>query len=434
MMKTLRIMFLGSFAIGLLIVAGLIAASAAAEGETEATVHVDSATIAIDGDASLDVEVLGVGPPGLGAWSVDIGFDDSVVAAIGCDPDNGSVCNPAFSVNSARVVGASANGLDGDTLLATLHFRCVELGSSPLTLTNNVIADATIGGPGPQDLKTVLQNGNITCQEAVPIPTSTPLPPPPPGGGGGATFVTANGVYRGDIAGGGTIEAVVSSDGSGISSIRIDGFNTVCGLISQIVTVNPPAPIQNNHFETLFYNGDDIIIVTGDFLSSNTIEGVISISPEDLECVQAPRTFVLSLVTPAGSAPPAAPDGGTAGGGRLPSAGLGDGPTDWSMINWYIAGLIGAGIAWLIAGLSGAGLALSGRGRSNARVSNSRAKRRNDGGIPPFVTLRPRPAKPVVHRSAPVAPRGEAPRPAPRFEPRADGMPSFVSLRRRRIR
>ncbi|MEX2157831.1 MAG: hypothetical protein WEB04_00305 [Dehalococcoidia bacterium] len=431
MMKTLRILFLGSFAMGLLIVASLIGASAAAEGETEATVHVDSATIAIDGDASVDVEVLGVGPPGLGAWSVDIGFDDTVVAAIGCDPDNGSVCNPAFSVNAARVVGADPNGLEGDTLLATLRFRCVELGSSPLTLTNNVIADATVGGPGPQDLKTVVQNGNITCQEAIPIPTSTPAvppPPPPPPGGGGATFVKANGVYRGDIAGGGTIEAVVSSDGSGISSIRIDGFNTVCGLISQIVTVNPPAPIQNNHFETLFYNGDDVVTVSGNFLSSNTIEGIISIFPEDLECVQPPRTFVLSLVPPAGAAPSSPP------GGSLPSAGLGSGPTDWSMINWYIAGLIGAGIAWLIAGLSGAGLALSGRGRSNARVSNSRAKRRNDGGIPPFVALRPRPAKPVVHRSAPVAPRGEAPRPAPRFEPRADGMPSFVSLRRRRIR
>lgn len=432
MMKTLRIMFLGSFAIGLLIVAGLIAASAAAEGETEATLHIDSATIAIDGDANVDLEVLGVGPPGLGAWSVDIGFDDTLVAAIGCDPDNGSVCNPAFSVNSARVVGASASGLQGDTLLATLRFRCVDLGTSPLTLTIQVLADATIGNP--QELKTVVQNGSITCQEAVPIPTSTPVPPPPPTGSGGATFVTANGVYRGDIAGGGTIEVHVTSDGSGLSSIKIDGFNTVCGLISQVVSVNPPAPIQNNHFETVFYNGDDVLFLTGDFLSSNTIEGVISISPEDLECVQPPRSYVLSLVTPAGSAPPAAPGSGAPARGSLPSAGLGSGPTDWSMINWYIAGLIGAGIAWLIAGLSGAGLALSGRGRSNARVSNSRTKRRNDGGIPPFVALRPRPAKPVVHRSAPVAPRGEGPRPAPRFDPRADGMPSFVSLRRRRIR
>ena len=432
-MKTLRVMFLGSLSVGLLIVAGLIAASAAAEGTTEATLHVDSATIAIDGDANVELEALGVGAPGLGAWSVDIVFDDTVVAAIGCDPDNGSVCNPAFSVNSARVTGASANGMEGDTLLATLRFRCVDLGSSPLTLIINVMADATIGDPQP--LKTVIENGNITCQEAIPIPPSTPAPPPPPPGSGGATFVIANGVYKGDIAGGGTIEAVVSSDGSGISSIRIDGFNTVCGLISQVVTLSPPAPIQNNFFEIVFFNGDDVIIVTGDFLSSNTIEGVISIFPEDLECVQAPRTFVLSLV-PAAGAPPAAPvsPGGTAPGGRLPSAGLGSGPTDWNMINWYIAGLIGAGIAWLIAGLSGAGLALSGRGRANGRVSNSRAKRRDDGGIPPFVALRPRPAKPAVHRSAPVAPAGGAPRPAPRFEPRADGMPSFVSLRRRRIR
>ena len=431
-MKTLRIMFLGSLAIGLLIVAGLIAASASAEGETEATLHVDSATIAVDGDANVDVEVLGVGPPGLGAWSVDIGFDDSVVAAISCDPFNGGVCNPAFSVNSARVTGASANGLDGDTLLVTLRFRCVALGSSPLTLTINVVADATIGDP--QELKTVIQNGNITCQEAVPIPTATPTlpPPPPPPDGGGATFVMANGVYRGDIAGGGTIEVHVTSDGSGLSSIKIDGFNTVCGLISQVVTLNPPAPIQNNHFETVFYNGDDVLFLTGDFLSSNTIEGVISISPEDLECVQPPRSYVLSLVAPA--APPGNPPAGGVTGGSLPSAGLGGGPADWNMINWYIAGLIGAGIAWLIAGLSGAGLALSGRGRSPARMSNSRA-RRNDGSIPPFVALRPRPAKPAVRRSAPVAPMPrEASRPAPRFEPGPDGMPSFVSLRRRRIR
>lgn len=430
-MKTLRIMFVGSIAIGLLIVAGLIAASAAAEGETEATLHIDSATLAIDGDASVDVEVFGVGDPGLGAWSIDIGFDDTVVAAIGCDPFNGGVCNPAFSVNSARVTGANANGLDGDTLLATLRFRCVDLGTSPLTLMIQVLADATIGDP--QELKTVIENGNITCQEAVPIPTATPTtspPPPPPGGVGGATFVIPGGVYRGDIAGGGTIEVHVTSDGSGLSSIKIDGFNTVCGLVSQLVTLAPPAPIQNNFFETVFFNGDDVVFLTGEFLSSNTIEGVISISPEDLECVQAPRTFVLSLV-PAAGAPPVSP--GASPGGRLPSAGLGDGPTDWSMINWYIAGLIGAGIAWLIAGLSGAGLALSGRGRSRARVSNSGAKPRKEAVVPPFVALRPRPATPAVHRSAPVTP-AQAARVASHFETSRDGMPSFVSLRRRRIR
>ena len=423
--KTLRIAFLASMAVGsILLIAGLSATGASAEGGT-ATVQVGSATLAVNGDASVDLRVLDVEAPGLGAWSVDVSFDADTVAAVGCQPQNGSVCNPAYSPSSVRVTGAAAAGFEGDTTIAAIRFRCVEVGSSPLTVGVTVLADATIGGP--QDLKESVQNGSISCTQAPPAPT--PVPPPTGQGTSGASFVVAGATYSGTIAGGGTIEIVVNANGSGISSVRISNFSTLCGLVSHIGTFDPGVPIQNNGFVLAFQSGPDIIYVPGTFLSNSTIEGTVWIDPEDPDCVQDARAFVATRIAPTSSV------AGVATGPVLPSAGTGDGPAGWSMVNWYIAGLVGAGIAWLIAGLSGAGLALAGRGPKRVDVTPRAPEVRRDGALPDFVTLRPRPATarallaPSIARSAP---QPEARRLAPRAEVGSpSGIPSFVSLRRR---
>ena len=149
----------------------LVARNAAAEGEV---VAVGSAIVDIGGDGAVNLLVQGVDAPGLGAWSIDVSYDDEVVAAIECDPQNGSVCNPAFSPDTVRISGANANGIEGDVTLGTITFRCAAEDASPLSISINILADSTVGDP--QAIEATLQDGGITCQDLV-DPTSTPTPP-----------------------------------------------------------------------------------------------------------------------------------------------------------------------------------------------------------------------------------------------------------------
>ena len=158
----------------------LMARNASAAGEV---VAVGSAVVDLDGQGAVNLVVQGVGAPGLGAWSIDISYDDAVVAAVGCDPQNGSVCNPAFAPDTVRVSGANANGIEGDVTIGTIAFRCVAEGVSPLSVAINILADSTIGDP--QTIDGAPQNGGITCEDvpnatATPTPTVTGTPAPVP--------------------------------------------------------------------------------------------------------------------------------------------------------------------------------------------------------------------------------------------------------------
>jgi hypothetical protein len=116
------------------------------------------------GTVSLDA--LGMAPPGLGAWTIDVMYDPSVVAVKACVPVASiGVCNPAFNVITIRDVGATAFGHLGDVLLADITFTCNANGVSPLTIRIDVLADATIGNPQP--ISAVTRNGNVTCGQPV---------------------------------------------------------------------------------------------------------------------------------------------------------------------------------------------------------------------------------------------------------------------------
>ena len=101
--------------------------------------------------------------PGLGAWTVDTSFDQSVVRATACTAGRGGICNFRFGPATVRTVGASAPGLLGDTTLGTLTFQCVAHGSSALNIRLDVFADSTIGNPQPLEDIADVQNGAITC-------------------------------------------------------------------------------------------------------------------------------------------------------------------------------------------------------------------------------------------------------------------------------
>lgn len=157
----------------LAVVAGLLAASPAAAQDD--TIRLDSATVNMSGEANIDLEALGIGAPGLGAWDIGVVYDPDVIDAEGCTSNAGSECNINFASNRVQIVGASGGGEIGDTTLATIVFSCVSEGTTTLSLVVSDFADATEGSPQP--LTYGLVNGQVTCVEPQGVP-NTPRPRP----------------------------------------------------------------------------------------------------------------------------------------------------------------------------------------------------------------------------------------------------------------
>jgi hypothetical protein len=128
-------------------------------------VQIDTGTAEVGQPAAVTLNALNIAPPGLGAWTIDIDYDPSLVSVNFCNPDPiSSVCNPSFGSMTIRDVGATASGFEGNTKLATIGFQCNAAGVSPLSLSIDVFADATIGNP--QDIDAVIQNGAVFCTAA----------------------------------------------------------------------------------------------------------------------------------------------------------------------------------------------------------------------------------------------------------------------------
>lgn len=169
--KGLKLGAFGAVIAALAIVAGLaFAAQVSAQDEA---ISISDGTAAPGGSGDVTLEALGFADPGLGAWTVDISYDTSVVSVTDCAPEEGGVCNPAFGDGVVRITGASASGLEGDTVLGTITFECADAeGDSDLGLSLAVVADATIGDP--QDVAATASEGTFSCAEAV-AATNTPV-------------------------------------------------------------------------------------------------------------------------------------------------------------------------------------------------------------------------------------------------------------------
>ena len=161
--KGLRIGLVGAAAIALALIGGMLLAGTAL-GAAHGTADVSDGSAAPGEEGSGDVSALGVGGEGLGAWTIDISYDTGVITAVDCSAEQGGVCNAEFGDGVVRVTGASAGGLDGDTVLGSITFECgADEGSSDLTISINVFADATIGDP--QDLNPSISDGTFDCEE-----------------------------------------------------------------------------------------------------------------------------------------------------------------------------------------------------------------------------------------------------------------------------
>jgi hypothetical protein len=127
-------------------------------------IEVSSASAATGGQAVLELRALGLPDPGLGAWTVEIAFDSALLSVTSCEaPEDGglSFCNPQAGEGEIRLAGASATGLTGDVLLATITFTCEAAGEAAVQLTIETFADATVGNPTEMD--TQPQDGSVSC-------------------------------------------------------------------------------------------------------------------------------------------------------------------------------------------------------------------------------------------------------------------------------
>ena len=181
-MKGIKSMKLGLLATAavLALVGGLMVAQVSAQ---EPSLTVGDGQAAPGDEATVDVTANV--PGGLGAWTMDITYDPAVVNVTDCDADPSTVCNPhapqtpaeagdpPWDTGTVRVTGASANGLDEETVLASITFACLdEEDETVLDVTVTVFADATIGDPQDISGDTTVSNGSVTC--AVPEPTVEP--------------------------------------------------------------------------------------------------------------------------------------------------------------------------------------------------------------------------------------------------------------------
>ncbi len=157
-----------ALAVGLFSVAGVSAQTSA--------VSVGGLTTSVGSEGTVSLEAHDIGPPGLGAWTIDITYDSAVASAVGCAVEHGGICNLGFGENTIRVTGIDVFGLAGDSLLATITFACVSVGASELSLSLDVLADATPGAPAAIDAAT--DHGSVTCAEEGTAPPPTPTPPP----------------------------------------------------------------------------------------------------------------------------------------------------------------------------------------------------------------------------------------------------------------
>ena len=155
--KRFSISLAGAIA-GVVLLFGMTAGQTSAVGEV---IAVESATVALGSEASVDALALDVAGEGLGAWTVDVQYDSAIIFALSCTAEQGGVCNPNFADGVVRFTGASAVGLLGDTKLAGITFACLTEGMSDLTVVVVELADATIGDPQPLTPNT--QNGRFAC-------------------------------------------------------------------------------------------------------------------------------------------------------------------------------------------------------------------------------------------------------------------------------
>ena len=160
------------FVLAIFAVAATLAfASHPAQTGGEGVIRVGFYPAEVGEQVTVVLEAVDIPPPGVGAWTIDISYDNSIVDAIGCDSRPDGVCSPAFMNDTVRATGASETGLSGTFTLATFEFTCGFAGTAELILDDGVLATAD----PVMDIEIPLEDGSITCTEPFDLITLSSL-------------------------------------------------------------------------------------------------------------------------------------------------------------------------------------------------------------------------------------------------------------------
>ena len=157
--------------------------------------------------ATLSVQAAAVAPPGVGAFIVDVGYDQAMVHPLSCEAAAGFFCNASFKdlktgASSVRCGGFDAAGRAGDVDLCRVSFASASTASSCSDLTVAVREFADANGAS---IATNAVGGNV-CAGASTAATSTDgaLRDGASAGGGAPGAVGSEGASRSTTAPGAT--------------------------------------------------------------------------------------------------------------------------------------------------------------------------------------------------------------------------------------
>lgn len=164
---------LGPKALVALLLGGALAFVAISQASAaNPTLSLGRITVAGDAQVTMDLRALDVGGLGLGAWEIQVHYDTGVVEPVVCSSHPNGKCNGHFAADRVGIVGATARGLTGDITLASIKFRCRDIGQTSLTIVVKVFADATQGEPRP--IIVDVHHGAISCVERAPARVNVP--------------------------------------------------------------------------------------------------------------------------------------------------------------------------------------------------------------------------------------------------------------------
>lgn len=137
-----------------------------------AAVGVGSASAPFAQSAPVSLDATNVPPPGLGAFTVDITYDPSIIGPAGCTAAAGFFCNASFAPAKVRCGGFDVNGRNGMVPLCTPNFTSVGQAGQCSNLTLAVVELSDVNG-APMSFS--VANGAF-CVAAPPTATATSTP------------------------------------------------------------------------------------------------------------------------------------------------------------------------------------------------------------------------------------------------------------------
>lgn len=264
------------------------------------TLQPENSVVAPGGTASITVDATAP-PAGLGAWTVDLGYDASVASVLSCAPTNGSICNQNAGPDLIRITGASVSGLSATDPLATVTFQATGAAGSSTKLP---LAIDTFADPSGAPISATPYSGSL--QVAQPPAITSVTPNVSWDGGGVSLTITGERFTPGatvSIGGHAATVNSVSSDGTSIvavapshgvlgdvngdgSTTAVDALCTLRGVAQLPATTSCPAAAEQTSVDVVVTNtnGQNGLLSGGFTYNNADVNGDGSVTAVDALC------------------------------------------------------------------------------------------------------------------------------------------------------